>query len=416
MQKESPLPEEVVGRPTPAYGWVIVAASALMIFITYGLNYSYSVFFKPLAELLNGDRATISLIFSISMVIRGAAAIGTGWLADRYGARKIMVFCGLMMGAGYLLSSRVNALWQFFLTYAVVEAIGMSGIFGISSALVTRWFTRNRGLAIGIVVSGSGLGTFLIVPGVERLINAMKLSSTFLVIGIAAGSLMVIGALLLRPPRLPEHTSANEVPPAGASLGEAVRDARLYMVMMCFLLFFIGTQIVMVHLVNYATDNGIDALVAATFIGVIGLASIASRLSMGVISEKVGLYWGFLFIGVSLALSFVLLLFTRSVWSFYLFTLLFSIPYGGEVTQIPLVIGRYFGARSMSTLVGMVVFAIGVGGALGPWLAGKIYDLTGSYDAAFITGAVIAAVSLGVIFLLKRRDLRTDLSQSYMRV
>jgi MFS family permease len=405
MQKESPLSEDAVGRPTPAYGWVIVAACALMIFITYGLNYSYSVFFKPLAGLLNGDRATISLIFSLSMIIRGAAAIGTGWLADRYGARKIMVFCGLMMGAGYLLSSRVDVLWQFLLTYAVVEAIGMSGIFGISTALVTRWFTRNRGLALGIVVSGSGLGTFLIVPGVERLINVMKLSPTFLVIGIAAGSLMVTGALLLRLPPSETTPASEALPPAGASLGDAVRDIRMYLVMACFLLFFIGTQIVMVHLVNYATDNGIDPLVAATFVGVIGIASIASRLSMGVFAEKIGLYWGFLLIGVSLALSFVLLLFTRSVWAFYLFTLLFSIPYGGEVTQIPLVIVRYFGTRSMSTLVGMTVFATGVGGALGPWLAGKIFDLTGSYNAAFITGAVIAVVSMGVVFLLKRRDI-----------
>jgi MFS family permease len=408
MQKEPLLPGKV-SRSTPTYGWVIVAACAMMIFITYGLNYSYSVFFKSLAELFNGDRATISLIFSLSMIIRGAAAIGTGWLADRYGARKIMVFCGLMMGAGYILSSRASALWQFFLTYAVIEAIGMSGIFGISSALVTRWFTRNRGLALGIVVSGSGLGTFLIVPGVERLINAMKLSPTFLVIGIAAGSLMIIGALLLRPPPPEPTTARRTVTRAGATLGEAVRDIRLYLVMACFLLLFIGTQIVMVHLVNYATDNGIDPLVAATFIGVIGIASVASRLSMGVITEKVGLYWGFLLIGVSLTLSFVLLLFTRSVWSFYVFTLLFSIPYGGEVTQIPLVIGRYFGARSMSTLVGMTVFAIGVGGALGPWLAGKIYDLTGSYNAAFITGAAIAAVSMVVVLLLKQRDIRTDL-------
>jgi MFS family permease len=315
MQKESPPSQESTGSPTPAYGWVIVAACAMMIFITYGLNYSYSVFFKPLAELFDGDRATISLIFSLSMIIRGAAAIGTGWLADRYGARKVMVGCGLMMGAGYILSSRANALWQFFLTYAVVEAIGMSGIFGISSALVMRWFTRNRGLALGIVVSGSGLGTFLIVPGVERLINAMKLSPTFLVIGITAGSLMVIGALLLRPPPPARTTASQAVPPAGASLGEAVRDIRLYLVMACFLLLFIGTQIVMVHLVNYATDNGIDPLVAATFIGVIGIASIASRLSMGLITEKMGLYRGFLLIGVSLTLSFVLLLFTRSVWS-----------------------------------------------------------------------------------------------------
>ncbi len=404
MQKELPF-TGAAGRYPSAYGWVIVAACALMIFITYGLIYSYSVFFKPLAEHFQWDRATVSLIYSLAMIIRGTAAIGTGWLADRYGARKIMIFCGLMMGAGYLLSSRVEVLWQFFLTYAVVEAIGMSGIFGIGTALVTRWFTGNRGLALGIVASGSGLGTLLIVPSAERLVSAMELPPAFVIIGIAAGSLMVIGALLLRPPPAPEPASARDTAQSDeASLGHAVRDARLYLIMASFLLFFFGTQIVMVHLVNYATDTGIDPLIAATFIGVIGAASIASRLSMGVIAEKIGLYRSLMLICVLLTLSFITLLFTRSVWSFYLFAVLFSIPYGGEVTQIPLVIGRYFGTRSMATLMGMTVFFIGLGGALGPWLAGKIYDLTDSYNGAFIMGAVVAAASIAGILLLRRRD------------
>ena len=408
MRKESPPSGDIAGRRTPAYGWVILAACALMIFVTYGLIYSYSVFFKPLAAQFHWDRATVSLIYSASMIIRGAAAIGTGWLADRYGGRKIMVFCGLMMAAGYLLSSRAGSLWQFFLTYAVIEAIGMSGIFGIGTALVTRWFTKNPGLALGIAASGSGLGTFLIVPSAERLVSRMELSSVFFIIGIAAGSLMVIGALLLRPPKEPDPALAKDTAaPAGVPLGEAVRDARLYLTMAAFLLFFFGTQIVMVHLVNYATDVGIDPLVAATFVSIIGVASIASRLSTGVIAEKFGLYRSLVLMCLFLALAFVLLIFTRSAWSFYLFAVLFSIPYGGEVTQIPLVIGRYFGTRSMATLMGMTIFATGVGGALGPWLAGKIFDVTDSYNGAFIMGAAIAAASMAAIALLRRQDTRS---------
>jgi len=407
MQQKPPYPDGADTRST-GYGRVIVTACALMIFVTYGLIYSYSVFFKPLAEAFQWDRATVSLIYSLATVIRGAAAIGTGWLADRYGGRKVMVFCGLMMGAGYLLSSRIENLWQFFLTYAVVEAIGMSGIFGIGTALVTRWFVKNRGLALGIVASGSGLGTFLIVPSAERLVAAMEWGPAFVVIGIAAGSLMVIGALLLRPPPETVPSPSGMTPsPRSASLGRAVRDARLYLIMITFLLFFFGTQIVMVHLVNYATDTGIDPLVAATFIGVIGAASIASRLSMGVIAEKIGLYKSLILTCLFLALSFVLLIFTRSAWSFYLFAALFSIPYGSEVTQIPVVIGRYFGVRSMATIMGLTVFFIGLGGALGPWLAGKIFDLTGSYNGAFIMGAVIAAASMGIVLLLRRQDKRT---------
>jgi MFS family permease len=386
------------------YGWVIVGACSLMIFVTYGLIYSYSVFFKPLADYFQWDRASVSLIYSLAVIIRGASAIGTGWLADKYGARKMMVFCGLMMGAGYILSSQVSTMWHFFLAYAVVEAIGVSGIFGIGSAIASRWFTKNRGLALGIVASGSGLGTLILVPGIERLVSATDWSQAFLICGIAAGVLMVSGALFLRePPRdAPETEPTGK--PAEVKLRVALKDARLWLAIFCFLLFFFGTQMILVHLVNYATDVGIEPLVAATFVSVIGAVSIIGRLSTGVIAEKIGLYRSLVLICVCLALSFILLLFTRSVWVFYIFAVIFGLAYGGEVTQIPLVIARFFGTNIMATLMGVMLFVTGLGGALGPWLAGKIFDVTGSYNWAFIIGAMASALGIVMVWLLKRQE------------
>ena len=190
------------------YGWVIVAACALLIGFTYGLMYSYSVFFKPLAEYFNWDRATVSLIYSASMFIRGAISIGTGWLADKYGARKLMIFCGFMIALGLILSSQVHSLWQFILTYAVIEAIGFSGAFGIGTAVISRWFTKNRGLALGIVSAGSGLGVVFIVPGNERLISAVGWSEAFIVCGVIAGVVIILAAFLLRPaPKLPDNVN-----------------------------------------------------------------------------------------------------------------------------------------------------------------------------------------------------------------
>lgn len=405
MMREDPSLPETVMNPNPSrYGWVIVTACSLMIFVTYGLIYSYSVFFKPLAEYFLWDRATVSLIYSLSVIIRGAAAIGTGWLADRYGARKIMVISGILMGAGFLLSSHVSALWHFFIAYGIIESIGMSGVFGVVTATVSRWFTKNRGLALGIVASGSGLGTLLLVPGAERLINAVDWSQSFFIIGIAAGALMVIAALFLREP--PDTSPANDIKQTQSEsipLGEAIRDSRLLLITVMFFLFFFGIQIVMVHLVNYATDVGIQPLVAATFISVIGAVSIASRLSIGVIAEKIGLYKSLVLLCISLAASFILLIFTRSAWSFYLFAVVFGIPYGGEVTQIPLVVGRFFGTHAMATLMGITVFFISLGGALGSWLAGAIFDYTRSYNGAFIAGAAAAIGVLGIIWLLKKQ-------------
>jgi len=165
----------------------------------YGLMYSYSVFFKPLAVYFHWDRATVSLIYSASLIIRGAVSVGIGWLADKYGPIKLTIFCGLMIALGLILSSQVHTLWQFFVTYAVFEAIGLSGAFGIGTAMVSRWFTKKRGLALAIISTGSGMGTLFIVPGNERIINAIGWSNAFIWCGAAAGVLMVSTAFLLRP-------------------------------------------------------------------------------------------------------------------------------------------------------------------------------------------------------------------------
>lgn len=408
---------EAVTRNKFFYGWVIVAAATLMVTITYGMMYSYSVFFKPIADYFGWDRATVSLIYSVSIVIRGAISISVGWLADRYGPVKLSVFCGFMLGLGLVLSSQVHTLWQFFVTYAVVQAIGLSGAFGIGTAITSRWFTRNRGLALGIVSAGSGLGTFLIVPGTERLINAFDWSRAFIICGVAAGIIMIASAFFLRP--APKsvlavnakpsavRTSINVVSrPENVTLGQTLRDSRMILFMGASVLFFFGVMMILVHLVNYATDMGISPLVAASLISIVGAASIVGRLTTGAGADKIGLYHTLIITRVFLILSFICLLLARPLWSFYLFAVLFGLPYGGEIPQIPLFVGKHWGTRAMATLVGSNLFVISIGGALGSWVAGKIFDMTQSYQGAFFTGAVTALASLIIILVLayKLRD------------
>ena len=424
MSARFPLENALSERRQFSYGWVIVGVCTLMIAVTYGLMYSYSVFFKPLADYFNWDRATLSAVYSISFIVRGAVSVGVGWLADRYGAVKIMAFCGFMLGLGLVLSSQVKELWQFYLTYGFIEAIGLSGTFGIGTAMVSRWFTKNRGLALGIVSTGSGLGTLLIVPGAERLINAAGWSKTFLICGVAAGVVMIVTSFFLRPApsksTSTDRKSAHTVEPgdaAGATTGEitikqVIKDSRMILFMGALLLFFLSIQIVMVHLVSYATDAGISPLLAATFISVIGAVSIAGRLLTGAGADKTGIYNTLIFTRVFLAVSFIFLLFTKPVWSFYLFAVIFGFSYGGEIPQVPLFIGKYWGTKSMATLVGLNTFVITIGGALGSWGAGKIYDATRSYQGAFIAGGTASLISLILILILRQKSRNTrEISQ-----
>lgn len=413
---EMPFENAPPARRRFSYGWVIVAACTLMIAVTYGLMYSYSVFFKPLEVAFNWNRETLSAIYSISFVIRGAFSVGVGWMADRYGAARIMAFCGFMLGLGLFLSSRVTALWQFYLTYGLIEPVGLSGTFGIGTAMVSRWFTENRGLALGIVSTGSGLGTLFIVPGVERLIAAAGWSKTFFICGVAAGVVMIAASFFLRPApqteKPPDKRSAftvgpgDNVPTASGevTIKKAIKDSRMILFMGAILLFFLSIQIVMVHLVSYATDFGISPLVAATFISVIGAVSIAGRLLTGAGTDKTGIYPTLIFTRVFLIAAFIVLFFTRPVWSFYLFAVIFGFPYGGEIPQIPLFVGKYWGTKSMATLVGVNTFVITIGGALGSWGAGTIYDATHSYHWAFIAGGIASLVSLLLILVLMRKS------------
>ncbi len=401
------------------YGWVIVAVCSLALAITWGIGYSYSVFFKPLVAYFNWDRATVSAVYSLFLLVRGAASIGVGWLADRYGPVKMSIFCGFMVGLGLILTSRVSALWQIYVTWGIIEAIGFSGPWVIGTTITSRWFTKNRGLALGIVSSGTGLGTLILVPVAERLISAFGWSMAFVIFGVGASLSLIATAFLLRPgakemqnqngdAKEPATSTINDkkarlvVSQSGVPLITAARSKQMIMIFTIFFLFVFSLQMIIIHLVNYATDVGISPLAAATFVSLIGAVSVAGRLVMGVWSDRIGSNNVVVLCCLLLAISLIWLPFVRTLWAFYLFAILFGFAYGGEVPQMPMLVSQYFGTRAMATLVALTSFVANIGGALGPWEGGKIFDVTLSYQLAFIIAALASLFALVMTFVLKR--------------
>lgn len=400
-----------ISRNKLYYGWVIVAVATVTLAITYGIMYSYGVFFKPLVAEFSWDRATVSAVYSLFLFLRGAASVGVGWLADRFGAVKLTIFCGFMAGLGLMLTSQVNALWQIYLTFGLIEAVGLSGSFAIGSAMTARWFPRNRGLALGITSSGVGFGTLVMVPAAERIINASDWSTAFVIFAIAAWLIIIPTAFLLKPNPQTQaynkskdnHEHENHAPrQTEMSFREASCSRQMAVLLTVFFLFIFCFQMVIVHLVNYATDVGISPLVAASFVGIIGAISIGGRLLLGVSADKIGAGNALIICCVLLTASLVLLLFTRTLWAFYLFAAIFGFAYGGEVPQIPIFIGKFFGTRAMSALVGLVLFVANIGGALGPWVAGKIFDTTSSYQLAFMIAVIASFCALLMALVLRR--------------
>jgi len=383
--------------------------------------YSYGVFFKHLIADFGWSRAATSGIHSVFMLSHGGFAIAMGWLVDRFGPAKVMLFCGFIAGLGLTLTSRVDALWQLYMTYGLIVGLGLSAHYTTSTATTARWFTKHRGLALGIVTSGVGLGTLILVPVAERLIAAFDWSTAYFVFGVATWAVMIPGALFLRRgPGGKRHLSygTNEpaplssvgdreeagraAPEAGVAMKVAIRHKPLWLLFSIYFLFNFCLQMVMVHLVNYATDIGITSLIAATFISIIGVGSFLGRLVMGTASDRIGSNNALLICCTGLMVTLVFLIFTKELWMFYSFAIVFGFAYGGEVPQMPVLIGQFFGMRAVATLVGVVVFGATIGGAIGAWVGGQIFDVTQSYQIAFIIAAIASLSAVIITLTLKK--------------
>jgi MFS family permease len=403
------------------YGWVIVAACTVIQTVQYGIQYSFGIFFKPMIADFGWSRAATSGAYSVLMISAGASAIPLGLLADRFGPSRVTAICGFAIGLALVLTSRVTELWQLYLTFGVMQGIAIGGTIAITSGVTARWFVRQRGLALGMVSAGIGLGTLVMPPIAERLIAASDWSRACLVIGVGAFIVTVSSAVLLR--RDPEEMGMR---PYGADAAQqesildhseteinpntendmtfraAIRTHQLWMMTIMFFLVNICVQIVMVHLVNYATDLGIAPFTAATIVSVIGIGGLVGRLVMGTVSDKIGSNNALIITSLLLAMSLVWLIFSRQLWMLYVFAVFFSFAYGGEVPQMPLLIGQFFGLRAVMALTGATSAGTRAGGALGSWLGGETFDVTHSYLIAFVITAVAGFLALTTAVMLKK--------------
>lgn len=399
----------------PSYGWVIVAVSFVIITITYGMHYSFGVFFKPLQEDFGWTRAVTSGVFSLYMFLACALAILAGWALERYGPRTIVVSGGCLIALGLLLSSQTNATWQIYISYGVVLALGVSAIYNPLITTASQWFTERKGLALGIMVAGVGMGAVIIPPLARWLISLYNWRTSYLILGLIAGIVIVASSLLLK--RDSQRTSAlshdaAEVPadaaallePEGLSLKEAARTASMWVLFSMSVLHCVCIQMVMIHLVAYATDSGIPPFTAATLISIIGGFSILGRISVGSASDRIGRKAAFIICALFMAGVVFWLAMVTELWMFYLSAAIFGFAYGGQVPLFPALSGELFGLRHMGIIFGVIMLAAGVGGTIGPLLAGYVFDNTGSYSIAFSIAGVGMLIAAALAFRLKAPD------------
>lgn len=408
----------VRGKSRIHYAWIVLVAGMTMNAISGGEGQSFGVFIDPLVDQFGWSRGAISLAYSLMFLTSVPVSLGAGWLADRVGGRRLVFFGAVMFIIANLLVGTIGQLWQFYLFYGLLLGGLSRSIFSlIPIVTVTRWFQSRLGLITGIMWLSVGIAPVAVAPVMRWLIVTLGWRETFFLTAIFGGAVMLLAAYLFRDnpedvgiapygaaQPLPETAAPATAVPARAITFSMVRaTSAFWLLSVIHLMGCAGHAIPLAHVVSMAILAGVPGLAAAGLISAASGFSLVSRFGMSLLAEKLGgkrvLSIAFFF----QAAPILLLLWAKEPWSFYLFAALFGLGYGGEMVAFPIINRQYYGAHApLTTIYSYQMAGAMLGMALGGFLGGALFDLTGGYTWSVIAAAAFSFSGLLPIFLLPR--------------
>ena len=399
-------------KPKYFYGYNIVAAGFLVQAVTVGAMFTYGVFFKEFEAAFGWSRALVSGASSLAFLVMGVVGVAAGRLNDTIGPRLLIAASGAALGVGYLLMSVISAPWHLYLLYGGLVGIGFSTHDVICLSTIARWFIRRRGMMTGMVKVGTGAGQFVVPLIAAALITALGWRSAYLVIGGSSlVALLAVAQLMKRDPQVlgllpdgdrqedPRRPHRPEVP----SLTFAAAARTLSFWTLCFAEFtiFFCLLTTIVHIVPHASDQGLEKAVAAAVLSTIGAVSMAGRIVMGTANDRIGGKRSLVFCFILLIASFLWLQAADRAWMLFVFAVVYGFAHGGFFTVMSPTVAELFGTQSHGLLFGIVFFTGTLGGSIGPFLTGALFDATGSYHLAFGVLTALAATGLALVLSMR---------------
>ena len=378
-------------------GWVAVGFAFVSMFICFGVVYSFGTFFGPMVSEFKAGSSETSAIFSITTFTFLTGGIFSGLVADRIGARPVLIFGGFVMGLGLYLTSLVHSLWLTYVTFGLCVGVGVACGYVPMLAVVGAWFEKRRAAALGVAVTGVGLGTMVAAPLAAALISHIGWRHTYVIFGISS----VVGLVLCG--CLTPHPPAPSGQQSGLRLGELVKiPAFGYMYFSGFFL-SLALFFSIVYLVSYATAQGIDEIAAASLLGFSGGASIVGRLGFGALGDKISRLRLYQSTFLIIASSFLVWIISADSFALLIvYALLFGAGWGGFIALSPVVAAEIFGPVGLGTVLGATYTAAGIAGLLGPTMAGYLIDQSGSYQPAIMAAMAVAFVGFLLLIPIGR--------------
>lgn len=439
------------------YGLWIVAGCFVLLFLFAGAGfYSFSIFIKPLENDFGWSRSAISLAMSIYMIVHGLAGPFVGHATETYGPRRIMTFFALLSGAAFILVSFTSSLWFFYLAYSVLS-VGTAGIGFIPvSSLLSRWFIRRRGTAIGFAMVGISVGGLVMAPLVGWIISQFGWRASFIFLGLLVWllglpvTLFVIRASPAEMGLMPDGDEAGGAqkpcspgqygsPPATAQaaasvapaqvrsrvaraqvassvgsaqagspvtpaeegwpLRAAVRTKAFFWIAATFYLASLALMGMLQHQVPLIVEAGISQTLAATALGLTAGLGGLGKLFFGRISELVPFRYAITLCFGLQALGVLILLNVESIAMVWVYVAIFGFAMGGVIVLLPLAVAHFFGLASFGVIMGSVSLVQALGNASGALISGLIYDFLGSYHYAMLAYMFLYVIATLSIFL-----------------
>ena len=379
------------------YGWVIVFAGLVLSLIMYGVIEAFGVMFKPIVAEFQWDRGTVSIASMINWLSFGLAGLLCGVLSDRFGSRWVMIGGGIVFIVGTFLMSQIEALWQLYFFFGVLIAAGRSAAGVPLTALVTKWFVRNQGLALAIAQS-QNVGSAVFAPLSVVLLTAYGWRGAYVGMGLIA-LLIIPLALLMRDyragqaPGAGQQASSTPTRLPGLSLGEARRTRAFWTLNFMVLGCCVCHSCILLHGVSHMTDTGLAASAAARVIAIMAIFGMAGKIANGLLADRIGAKWAMAgFLGLQ-AIMIPLFIEARTAPTFYTWAVLFGLGYGGPMPVYAMLFREYFGIRSIGTILGVFFMVASVGMGSGGLMGGMMHTSFGSYAAPFLTSTITGMIA-----------------------
>lgn len=418
----------VKGKEIVNSGWMIVGTSFITLALGYGVWYSFSVFFVALLKEFGWSRSASAGAFSFFIIMSSLISPFAGNMVYSIGPKRVVILGSVILGAGLALCSLTQTWWQFYLFFSIVTGVGL-GVTGWvpNITIIQIWFKDRRGLPVGIISSGIGVGILVCVPFVQYLIIQVGWRMTYLIMAFFIPLIIISLAILFLkelPQTLPPHPVETGISPSLVkdplvideqwvsqpwTVRRAIRTKPFWLLGLSFFLGNMITQSIFTHQVVFFVDHHLDPLVAAYIAGIVGIVSLGSKILWGVLSDIIGreiTYTVGIIFSIFGMITLTLFHFFPSQNLSYFYSVFFGIGYAVTAALPPLITADFFEGRSYGGIFGSLMIFVGAGGAFGVWFAGFIHDQTGNYVPVFIMMAVSAFLASLIIWIAAPRKIR----------